>query len=77
MVQWDRMASLERLGPGLLPSPAQWVKDPALPQLRLGSDPWPRPSLYHGGIWRKKERETTWRLIPPSWGQSWLPCYGG
>ena len=39
------------VGSGPRPGPAQWVKDLALPQLRLrsqlqlGSDPWPRNSI--------------------------------
>ena len=39
---------------GLIPGPAQWVKDPACPQLQcklqlhLGSDPWPRNSICLG-----------------------------
>ena len=39
---------LGALGRRFDPSPAQWVKDPALPQLwlrselQLGSDPWPQ-----------------------------------
>ena len=44
--------------------PAQWVKDPALPQLRLrsrlllGSDPWPRNSTcLRVAKKKKKERE--------------------
>ena len=30
---------------GLIPGPAQWIKDLVLPQLWLGSDPWPRSSI--------------------------------
>ena len=39
---------------GLIPNPAQWVKDPALPkpllrlQLWLRSEPWPGNSICHG-----------------------------
>ena len=43
--------SWESWDAGLIPSLAQWVKDPVLPQLQLrlrlwlGSDPWPRRSI--------------------------------
>ena len=46
---------------GSIPSPAQWVKDPALPQLqqrsklRIGSDPWPGNSISRGAA--KKEKK--------------------
>ena len=45
--------SLEQWDTGLIPSPKQWIKDPALPklwhrlQLWIGSDPWPGKSLCH------------------------------
>jgi len=39
---------------GSIPSPAQWVKDPAWPQLWLGSDPWPGSSIYPPG-WPKNK----------------------
>ena len=42
-----------------VPGSAQWVKDPALPQLwlspQLGCDPWPRSSRCLGAA-KKKER---------------------
>ena len=43
------------LDTGLIPGPAQWVKDPVLLQLQqrfqlqLGSDPWPRSFICLGG----------------------------
>ena len=43
-VQWDLVASWEHWDAGSIPSPAQWVKEPVLPQLwlrlqrQLGSD---------------------------------------
>ena len=46
-----------------IPSPAQWVMDPALPQLwlrlqmRLGSDPWPWNSTCHGAAKEKERKE--------------------
>ena len=45
-------ATWEHLDGGLIPSLAQWVKDPALLQLRLSSqlcsaDPWPGSSICH------------------------------
>ena len=47
-------ASWDHWDMGLIPSPAQWVKDLALFQLSLrsrlwlGSDPWPGNSICHG-----------------------------
>ena len=52
-------ASWEYWNTGSIPSPAQWVKDLALPQLwlelqlQLGSDPWPQNSIWGS----KKEKE--------------------
>ena len=56
--------SLEHRNAGLIPSPAQWVKDPVLPQLqlrsqlRLGSDPWPENSTCHGVTKTQTNRQT-------------------
>ena len=47
-------ASWDYWDTSLIPGPAQWDKDLALPQLWLrsqlwlGSDPWPGNSIYHG-----------------------------
>ena len=77
---------LGALGYRLVPGPAQWVKDPALPkhwlrsQLRLGSDLWPGNSICHRvakkwGIkrdFRKLRFRFTKKLIPQ---QLWIPAY--
>ena len=48
---------------GLIPGPAQWVKDPALPQLwlrlrpRLQFDPWPGRSIGCGEAKNEKRRK--------------------
>ena len=47
---------------GLIPGPAQWVKDPVLGQLwlgwqlQLGSDPWPGNFIY-GGAGKKEKKK--------------------
>ena len=58
MVLWDRWVT----GSSSTPSPAQWVKDLALPslwlrsQLQLGSDSWPRNSICCG-VAKKGKKE--------------------
>ena len=64
--------SLERLDAGLIPRPAEWVKDPALLQLHhssqlwLGSDSWPRSAICHQapkeGKKEQKEKDTAIEL---------------
>ena len=63
------MVSLEPWDPDSNPSPAQWVKDPALPQwhrsqLWLGSNPWWRNSICCGVA--KKEKKNYWRFLKSS-----------
>ena len=53
--------SRERWDAGLIPSPAQWVKDVAL----LGSDPWPRNSIGHGVAKREKKKKRKKSLFWP------------
>ena len=53
MAQGGSAVSLEHWDTGSIPSPAQWVKDPALGwQLQLVSDPWPRCSKTKNSIIR-------------------------
>ena len=49
------VASCEHWDAGSTPSPAQWIKDPALLQLR--SDPWPRNSKCCREPKKKKKKE--------------------
>ena len=48
---------------GWIPSPAQWVKDPALlqlwlrSQLQLRSDPWPGSSICQGAAKNGKKKK--------------------
>ena len=65
MVQWDwRHLGNLHLHAGLIPSPAQGVKDPALPQLwlrlqlQLGSDPWARNSIWFGAARKEKKKKS-------------------
>ena len=37
-----------------IPGLAQWVKDPGLLQLQLGSDPWPGNSMCHRAAKKRK-----------------------
>ena len=52
----DPVLSLQQPGSllrqGLAPNPLQWVKDPALRQLWLGFDPWPR-NFHVPQMWLK------------------------
>ena len=60
--------SLERWGTGSIPSPAQWFKDLALPQLRrrsqlpAGSDPWPGNSRCHWVTKKEKKKKKKYGL---------------
>lgn len=40
VAQWDQRHLWSHLDVGSIPDPAQWVRDPALPQLRLRSQLW-------------------------------------
>ena len=74
MLHWDT---------GSIPSLAQWIKKPVLPQLQLrsswlGYDPWPRRYMYRGEAKkgrRKKKKKRKKRSLelaaPPSilWGE--------
>ena len=54
----------------LVPSPAWWVKDPALLllwhrlQLQLGFDPYPGTSICHS-MAKKETKKDTWRHSSP------------
>ena len=41
---------------GSIPGQAQWVKDPVLLQLWLGSDPWPGNSICHRVAKKRKKK---------------------
>ena len=58
--------SWEGWNAGLTPGPAQWVKDPALPQLQLGSDPWPGNSMCHVHGAAKKRKSPSDLSMTPS-----------
>ena len=51
------MASWECWDTGSIPSLAQWVTDPVLPQLWLRSDPWPGNSVCLGTAKKKKKKK--------------------
>ena len=54
MVQWVNDPPCLCGAAGLIPSPAQWVKTPALSQMQLGFNPW--PGKFHMlQEWLKKE----------------------
>ena len=61
MPHWG--ATLEYWDAGSIPSPAQWVNDPALLQLRqrsklhLGSDGWPQNSLCQAAAEKEGKRQ--------------------
>ena len=71
--------SRERWDAGLIPSPAPWVKDLALPKLRLrsqlwlDSDPWAQEfHMSRGGKKKKKKKkESTFQCRGP---QAWGAC---
>ena len=67
--------SWEHWDEGLIPSPAQWVRDPALLQVQLRlqlwlrSDPWPRGTPYAVG-WpkqKKKKKKSVSRVETGKW----------
>ena len=45
----------------LIPSPAQWVKDLALPKLWLGLDPWLK-NFHMPWVWPKKKKREREKL---------------
>ena len=65
--------SWEHWNAGLIPGPAQRVKDLVLLELRLssqlwlGSDPWPRNSMCHGAAKKKKTSKTKLELLKSSY----------
>ena len=84
------MASRERQHTGLIPGPAEWVKDLALLQLQhrsqlwplwLGSDPWPGNSICHR-VAKKESKQVRGRPYDASFlrqnqGLPWInihPC---
>ena len=58
MVQWDQVAPWERWDKGSILGPAQWVKEPALPQLWLRSQLWIRSDPWPSGSGGQKKKKT-------------------
>ena len=62
----ELVASLQCQDVGLMPGPAQWVKDPLLPQrhhrskLWPKSDPWPGNSIHRVA---KKKKEVHYKIV--------------
>ena len=42
---------------------AQWVKDPAMLQLQLGSDPWPGNSICPGAAKNEKKKKVHYVIL--------------
>ena len=57
---------------------AQWVKDPAMLQLQLGSDPWPGNSICPGAAKNEKKKKSALchSFYQTSVGNIGLKAYG-